>query len=71
MEGKWYEALTLAEQVFLLQRGLGREDINSQPDLWLVVGFLAPIYCRFSPGWYDLVRRLSETEVIEKGGRDL
>lgn len=62
MEAKFYEALTIAEQIFALKLGLNREYINSQQDLWLVVGILTPIHTRYSPDWYDLVRRLSEAE---------
>lgn len=62
MEKNWYAALTISEQNYLLQSGVCRKHVNCKQDLWLVASLFAAVYARFSPEWYDLIRRLSEVK---------
>lgn len=62
----WFDALTVKEQMYLLQDGNRKEDINSQEDFWVIVDFMAAMHHRFSPAWYDLIARLSEVETKKR-----
>ena len=60
-----YARLTLAEQQYLAQDGIGAADINVVDELWTIVDYLTPLYGRLTHEWYEMVRRITKQEIEE------